>query len=50
MPRYTNRNKGYQQNKLFQTNQKHLLNQLRGEDTPQENPEAEPNKRLWEGI
>ena len=28
--RYTNKNKGYQQNKLFQTNQKCLLNQLRG--------------------
>ena len=48
--RYTNRNKGYQQNKLFQTNQKCLLNQLRGEDVQQENPEAEPSKRLWEGI
>ena len=48
--RYTNRNKGYQQNKLFQTNQKLLLNQLRVEDSQQENPEAEPSKRLWEGI
>ena len=48
--RYMNRNKGYQQNKLFQTNQKRLLNQLRGEDAQQENPEAEPSKRLWEGI
>ena len=48
--RYTNKNKGYQQNKLFHTNQKHLLNQLRGEDAQQENPEAEPSKRLWEGI
>ena len=48
--RYKNRNKGYQQNKLFQTNQKCLLNQLRGEDAQQENPEAEPSKRLWEGI
>ena len=48
--RYTNRNKGYQQNKLFHTNQKRLLNQLRGEDAQQENPEAEPSKRLWEGI
>ena len=48
--RYTNKNKGYQQNKLFQANQKHLLNQLRGEDAQQENPEAEPSKRLWEGI
>ena len=33
--RYTNRNKGYQQNKLFQTNQKSLLNQLRSEDAQQ---------------
>ena len=48
--RYTNRNKGYQQYKLFQTNQKRLLNQPRGEDAQQENPEAEPSKRLWEGI
>ena len=48
--RYTNRNKQYHQNKLFQTNQKRLLNQLRGEDAQQENPEAEPSKRLWEGI
>ena len=48
--RYTNRNKGYQQNKLFQANQKSLLNQLRGEDAQQENPEAKPSKRLWEGI
>ena len=48
--RYTNWNKRYQQNKLFQTNQKRLLNQLRGEDAQQENPKAEPNKRLWEGI
>ena len=47
--RYTNRNKGYQQNKIFQTNQKHLLNQLRGEDSQRENPEAEPSKRIWEG-
>ena len=45
--RYTNRNKGYQQNKLFQTNQKHLLNQLSDEDAQQENPEAEPSMRLW---
>ena len=48
--RYTNRNKGYQQNKLFQTNQKCLFNQLRGEDAQQENPEAKLSKRLWEGI
>ena len=48
--RYTNRNKGYQQNKLFQTNQKLLLSQLKGEDAQQENPEAEPSKRLREGI
>ena len=48
--RYTNRNKEYQQNKLFQTNQKRLLNQLRGEDAQQVNPEAEPSKRLWKGI
>ena len=46
--RYTNRNKGYQQKKLFPTNQKRLLNLLRGEDAQQENPEAEPSKRLWE--
>ena len=50
IPRYTNRNKGYQQSKPFQTNQKRLLNQLRGEDGQQENLEAEPSKRLWEGI
>ena len=48
--RYTNRNKGYQQNKLFQTNQKCAINQLRGEDAQQENSEAEPSKRLWEAI
>ena len=48
--RYTNRNKGYQQNKLFQTNQKRLYNQLSGENTQQEVPESEPSKRLWEGI
>ena len=48
--RYTNRNEGYQQNKLFQTNQKCQLNQLRGEDVQQENPEDETSKRLWEGI
>ena len=48
--RYTNRNKGYQQNKLFQTNQSRLFNQLRGENMQQEAPEAEPSKRLWEGI
>ena len=48
--RYTSRNKGYQQNKLFQTNQKCLLNQIRGEDAHQENLEAEPSKRLWDGI
>ena len=46
----TNRNKGYQQNKLFQTNQKRLLKQLRGKDAQQENSESEPCKRLWEGI
>ena len=48
--RYTNRNKGYQQNKLFQTNQKRLFSQLRGENNQQEPPEAETSKRLWEGI
>ena len=48
--RYTNRSKGYQQSKLFQINQKCLLNQLRGEDVQQENSEVEPSKRLWEGI
>ena len=48
--RYTNRNKGCQQSKLFQTNQKRLLNQLRGEKAQQEKPETEPSKRLWGGI
>lgn len=48
--RYINRNKGYQQNKLFGTNQKRLYSQLRGEDNHQEIPEAEPSKRLWENI
>ena len=48
--RYTNRNKGYQQNKLFETNQKRLYSQLKGEDNQQEDPENEPCKRLWEGI
>ncbi|XP_066955212.1 uncharacterized protein [Macrobrachium rosenbergii] len=45
-----NRNKGYQQNKLFRTNQKRLYSQLRGEDNHQEIPEAEPSKRLLESI
>ena len=36
--------------KLFQTNQKCLLTQLRGDDAQQQTPEAEPSKRLWEGI
>ena len=48
--RYTNWNIGCQQNKLFQTNQKHLFSYLRGEDAQQEKPEAEPSKRLWENI
>ena len=48
--RYENRNKGYQQNKLFETNQKCLYNQLRGETNQQDIPEAEPCKRLWENI
>ena len=48
--RYINKNKGYQQNKLFQADQKRLLSQLRGEEAQQGNPEAEPSKRLWDGI
>ena len=48
--RYSNRNKGYQQNKLFQTNQRQLYSQLKGENRQQDVPEAEPSKRLWEGI
>ena len=48
--RYSNRNKGYLQNKLFQTNQRRLYNQLKGEEYQQESPEAEDCRRLWEGI
>ena len=48
--RYENRNKGYQQNKLFETNQKRLYSQLRGETKQQDIPETEPCKRLWENI
>ncbi|MEO1255298.1 MAG: reverse transcriptase family protein, partial [Bacteroidota bacterium] len=48
--RYSNRNKGYQQNKLFNLNQKRLYSQLNGENPQQDIPEAEPTKRLWEGI
>ena len=48
--RYENRNKGYQQNKLFETNQKRLYSQLRGETKQQDIPEADPCKRLWENI
>ena len=48
--RYMNRNKGYQQNKLFQTNQKRLYSQLKGEDHHQVNPEAEESRTLWKGL
>ena len=48
--RYMNRNKGYQQNKLFKINQKRLYSQLKGEDSHQDSPEAEQCKALWEGI
>ena len=48
--RYINRNEGYKQNKLFETNQKRLYNQLRGENRDQDIPEAAPTRRLWESI
>ena len=48
--RYENRNKGFQQNKLFETNQKRLYDQLKGSAIEQDKPDIEESKRLWENI
>ena len=49
--RFENRTKAYKQNKLFNTNQKRLYEQLRnGESNQNATPEAEPTKRYWENI
>ena len=49
--RFEARTKAYKQNRLFNTNQKRLYEELR-EGTPDESaiPEVEPTKRYWENI
>ena len=49
--RFENRTKAFKQNKLFNTNQKRLYEQLRhGESEHSATPEPEPTKRYWENI
>ena len=49
--RYEDRNKGYQQNMLFQNNQKALYSQLRGDhQAEQDVPDAKEAKMFWESI
>ena len=49
--RYQKRCKQYQQNRLFQNNQKKLFEQLEGvERGNDESPEAEPTATFWKGI
>ena len=48
--RFEERNKGYQQNMLFNKNQKRLYDQLRGGSDQTAIPETEPTKRFWENI
>ena len=48
--RFEERSKGYQQNMLFNKNQKRLYDQLRGGTDQTAIPEAEPTKRFWENI
>ena len=49
--RFEERNKAFRQNRLFNTNQKRLYEQLR-QGCPEQNaiPEAEPTRRYWENI
>ena len=49
--RYTNRVKQYRQNKLFETNQRRLYQELNGENMSETvAPDAEQSKEFWSGI
>ena len=51
MERYTNRVKQYRQNKLFETNQRRLYQELNGENMSETvAPDAEKSKEFWSGI
>ena len=51
MGRYTNRVKQYRQNKLFETNQRRLYQELNGENMSETvAPDAEKSKEFWSGI
>ena len=51
MERYTNRVKQYRQNKLFETNQRRLYQELNGENTSETvATDAEQSKEFWSRI
>ena len=51
MERYTNRVKQYRQNKLFETNQRRLYQELNGVNMSETvAPDAEQSKEFWSGI
>ena len=51
MERYTNRVKLYRQNKLLETNQRRLYQELNGENMSETvAPDAEQSKEFWSGI
>ena len=48
--RYDNRTEQYRQNRLFESNQKKLFNELEGAQRKSVIPDAEENRRFWSNI
>ena len=50
LERYDNRTKQYRQNRLFESNQKRLFNELEGAQRESVIPDAEESRRFWSDI
>ena len=50
LERYDNSTKQYRQNRLFESNQKKLFNELEGAQRKSVIPDAEENRRFWSNI
>ena len=50
LERYDNRTKQYRQNRLFESNQKRLFNELQGAQRESVIPDAEESRRFWSDI
>ena len=50
LERYDNRTKQYRQNRLFESNQKRLFNELEGIQRESKIPNAEESRRFWDDI